>query len=54
MDQQQLMKKIMEIQRDPKLTDAEKASKRQELLTGKWMSQPDSADNNNTQGMYLK
>jgi hypothetical protein len=51
MDQQQLMKKIMEIQRDPKLTDAEKAIKRQELLTGKWMAQPDSNNDNGTQGM---
>ncbi|KAG7672878.1 putative E3 ubiquitin-protein ligase ORTHRUS 2 [Nannochloris sp. 'desiccata'] len=44
------MKKIMEIQRDSKLTDAEKAIKRQELLTGKWMSQPDSNNDNGTKG----
>jgi hypothetical protein len=36
MDQQELMKRIMEIQKDPKLSDAEKATKRQELMTGKW------------------
>ncbi|KAL3156601.1 hypothetical protein ABBQ38_000890 [Trebouxia sp. C0009 RCD-2024] len=31
-----LTQQIMAIQRDPTLTDAEKAKKRQELLSGKW------------------
>lgn len=29
--------RILAIQRDPNLTDAEKAKKRQELLSGKWL-----------------
>ena len=33
-----LIKKIHEIQRDPNLSTAEKASKRQELLSGKWQA----------------
>lgn len=36
MEQSELMKKIMEIQRDPTLSDAEKAVKRQQLMAGKW------------------
>ena len=35
-----LAQQIMSIQRDPNLTDAEKAQKRQMLLSGKWMQQP--------------
>ena len=50
MDQQELMKKIMEIQRDPSLTDAEKAIKRQEVMAGKWMTKPSSDEDTNTQG----
>lgn len=38
-DQQELMKRIMEIQKDPNLTDDEKAIKRQQLLSGKWMEE---------------
>ena len=30
------MKAIMEIQRDPNLTDAEKGTRRQLLMSGKW------------------
>lgn len=30
------MKRVMEIQRDPNLTDAEKAVRRQQLMSGKW------------------
>ncbi len=36
MDQQELMKAIMAIQRDTSLTDGEKARRRQELLSGKF------------------
>lgn len=39
MDQQELRKKIVEINQDPNLSDEEKARKRQELLSGKWMAQ---------------
>eukprot|EP00887_Chlorella_sp_A99_P001931 scaffold18.g1931.t1 len=43
MDQQELMRRIMEIQRDPNLTEAEKAKKRQEVMSGKW-NQPAADD----------
>lgn len=36
MEGNNLAQQIMAIQRDPTLTDAEKAKKRQELLSGKW------------------
>ncbi|KFM29258.1 E3 ubiquitin-protein ligase ORTHRUS 2 [Auxenochlorella protothecoides] len=36
MDQAAMMKRVMEIQRDPNLTDAEKAVRRQQLMSGKW------------------
>ncbi len=35
------MSKILEIQRDSSLTDAEKAIKRQMLLSGKWAASPE-------------
>lgn len=41
MDQKELFKRIMEIQNDPNLTDAEKGRKRQELMTGKWSKPAD-------------
>jgi hypothetical protein len=37
MDQQKLMKAIMAIQNDTSLTDVEKAKKRQELMSGKFV-----------------
>ena len=36
MDQAQLLKRIREIQADDSLNDADKAKKRQELLSGSW------------------
>ncbi|GAB4818166.1 hypothetical protein N2152v2_005212 [Parachlorella kessleri] len=36
MDQKEMFKRIMEIQNDPNLTEAEKGKKRQELMSGKW------------------
>lgn len=39
MDEGELRKRITQIQLDTSLTDAEKAKKRQELLSGRW-SQP--------------
>lgn len=44
MDQQELRKRIVEINQDPNLTDEEKARKRQQLLSGKWMSQDASTN----------
>lgn len=35
-NQQDIMKRIMEIQRDPNLSDAEKAVQRQLVMSGKW------------------
>ena len=40
MEGNNLAQQIMAIQRDPALTDAEKAKKRQELLSGKWAQPP--------------
>ena len=37
MEGSNLAQQIMAIQRDLSLTDAEKAKKRQELLSGKWV-----------------
>ncbi len=37
--EQTLAAKIMAIQRDPSLTDEEKAKKRQELMCGNWKAQ---------------
>ena len=49
MDQQQLMKAIMAIQRDTSLTDEEKARRRQELLSGNFKSEgPDTKRNEAT------
>ena len=42
--EQTLAAKIMAIQRDPSLTDEEKAKKRQELMCGNWKAQA-GADN---------
>lgn len=39
MDEAELRKRITQIQLDQSLSDAEKAKKRQELLSGRW-SQP--------------
>lgn len=38
MNQSEMMKQILAIQRDPTLSDAEKAVKRQALMSGKWAS----------------
>lgn len=38
------MKKIMEITKDPTLSDAEKAIERQNLMSGKWKQAPSSED----------
>ena len=38
-----ITQQIMAIQRDPSLTDVEKARKRQELLSGKWAQPQESA-----------
>lgn len=38
-----ITQQIMAIQRDPSLTDVEKAKKRQELLSGKWARPQESA-----------
>lgn len=43
MEGNNLAQQIMAIQRDPTLTDAEKAKKRQELLSGKWALPPAQA-----------
>lgn len=43
MDEAELRKRITQIQLDQSLTDAEKAKKRQELLSGRW-SQPAAKD----------
>lgn len=40
MEGNNLAQQIMAIQRDPTLTDGEKAKKRQELLSGKWTQPP--------------
>lgn len=42
-DEGELRRRITQIQLDQSLTDAEKAKKRQELLSGRW-SQPASKD----------
>ena len=42
MDQAELTKKIIAISRDTSLTEAEKAQKRQELLSGKWHKPADT------------
>ncbi|PSC72511.1 E3 ubiquitin-ligase ORTHRUS 2-like [Micractinium conductrix] len=44
LSQQELMKKIMEITKDPTLSDAEKAIERQNLMSGKWKQAPSSED----------
>lgn len=36
LSQQELLKRIMEINKDPNLSDAEKAVARQDLMSGKW------------------
>ncbi|KAL4447318.1 hypothetical protein ABPG77_007351 [Micractinium sp. CCAP 211/92] len=36
LSQQELLKRIMEINKDPNLSDAEKAAARQDLMSGKW------------------
>jgi len=43
MEGNNLAQQIMAIQRDPNLTDVEKAKKRQELLSGKWAQPSDTA-----------
>ena len=40
MDGSNLTQQIIAIQRDPNLSDAEKAKKRQDLLSGKWVQPP--------------
>jgi len=53
MDQKELMAKIMAIQRDPSLTDAEKASRRQQLMAGKWVTPAADANSNGAKGEIL-
>lgn len=46
LSQQELLKRIMEINKDPNLSDAEKAAARQDLMSGKWKEKlaPSSED----------
>jgi hypothetical protein len=44
MDEAELRKKILSIQLDKTLSEAEKAKKRQELLTGKWTQPSERED----------
>lgn len=46
MPQAMLLAKIREIQSDPTLSDAEKAKKRQELMSGKWAAKQSSEEEN--------
>ena len=39
MDQKELLKRIMEINKDESLSDAQKATARQDLMSGKWKQQ---------------
>ena len=43
LSQQELLKRIMEINKDASLTDAEKASARQDLMSGKWAQEKPAA-----------
>ena len=49
-----MMKQIMAIQKDESLTDAEKAVKRQQLLTGKWMKPPAAEGAQGSEGKSLE
>ncbi len=46
MPQAELLAKIREIQNDPTLSDADKAKKRQELMSGKWAAKQSSEEEN--------
>lgn len=46
MPQAMLLAKIREIQSDTTLSDAEKAKKRQELMSGKWAAKQSSEEEN--------
>lgn len=48
MDQAEMMKQILAIQRDPTLTEAEKAAKRQALMAGKWANTASNNDEEST------
>lgn len=53
MNEQVIRKKILEISQDPNLTEAEKAKKRQELLSGAWLKKQTPKDNSkDRQGMF--
>ena len=50
MDQNDLRAKILAIHNDPTLSDAEKAKKRQELLSGAWMKPASTDEPSDSQG----
>lgn len=47
-----MMKRIMEIQKDPNLSDSEKAVKRQQLMAGKWATPADKLEDIKNEGGY--
>lgn len=55
LSQQELLKRIMEINKNPDLSDEEKAKARQDLMSGKWKEKVEasSEDTEGTKGEQL-
>lgn len=49
-----LTKQILEIQRDPNLTDEEKAKKRQALMAGKWLQKIEEEQKEEEEGTLIE